>query len=302
MDNLSLTRFKGLIAAVVTPMTEEGEVNLLGIDAYAKHLINIGVKGVFVNGTTGEGLLLDTKERIAITEEWMKYSSDLKILVHAGSTSIKVAQVIAEHAEKVGADAISCMGPCYLPPQRTKELVEFNKQIAEKAPNTPYYYYHIPNISGVHVDMVDFLKEGHKVIPNLNGLKYTSCNTMEEQMCVNFMNKKFDILHGHDESLLLGIAMGEEGGIGTSYNVTSLFFNKILSTFKNGNLPYAMELQYEANKFIELLLEYENSIVSIKAILNILGINCGPCRLPLRNLTKSEIDSLEKKLKKFDWI
>lgn len=299
---MSLTKFKGLIAAVVTPMTENGEINLPAIDNYAKYLINRGIKGVFVNGTTGEGLLLDTKERKTITEEWMKYSSDLKILVHVGSTSIKVAQELAEHAEEVAADAISCMGPCYLPPKNMRELVEFNKQIAEKAPKTPYYYYHIPNVSGVHVGMIDFLAAGHKVIPNLNGLKYTSYNTMEEQMCINYMDKRFDILHGHDESLLLGLAMGEEGGIGTSYNVTSLFYNRIIKAFNDGNLSVAMELQYEANRFIELLLEYENSIVSIKTILNVLGINCGPCRLPLRNLTKTEIDSLEEKLKEFDWI
>lgn len=299
---MSVTKFKGLIAAVVTPMDEKGEINLSLIDAYAKFLINRGVNGVFVNGTTGEGLLLDTKERISITEEWMKYSDDLKILVHVGSTSVKVAKELAEHAEHVAVDAISCMGPCFLPPKNTKELVEFNMQIADRAPNTPYYYYHIPNVSAVHIDMIDFLNEGNKVIPNLNGLKYTSYNTMEEQMCIKFKNEKFDILHGHDESLLLGLTMGAEGGIGTSYNVTSLFFNEILKSFRDGNITEAMELQYEANRFIQLLLQYENSIVSIKSMLNILGLNCGPCRLPLRNLTKIEINSLEGKMKEFNWI
>lgn len=299
---MRLTKFEGLIAAAVTPMTANGEINLKGIDNYSNFLIKRGVKGVFVNGTTGEGLLLDVNERKAIVEKWMKYSTDLKILVHVGSTSIKVARELASHAEELGADAISCMGPSYLPPQGTKELVEFNKQVAARASNTPYYYYHIPILSGVHVSMVDFLGEAHKVIPNLNGLKYTSYNTMEEQMCINFMNKRFDILHGHDESLLLGLTMGEKGGIGTSYNVSSSIFDRILALYKEGDLSGAMELQYEANQFIELLLKYENTIVSIKAILNLLGVDCGPCRLPLRNLNSEEIKSLESDLMEFDWI
>ena len=296
------TNFEGLIAAVVTPMTAGGEINLSTIDAYANYLIQRGVNGVFVCGTTGEGLLLDTVERKKEAEEWMKYSDNLKILVHVGSTSYKIAGELAKHAQEIGVDAISCMGPCFLPPRNTRELVDFNKLIAENAPGIPYYYYHIPNVSGVSINMLEFLKEGQKAIPNLRGLKYTSYNTMEEQECINYEHNKFDILHGHDESLLLGLTIGGKGGIGTSYNVSSVQFNKILSSFKSGNITQAAELQHEANQFIKLLLEYENSIVSIKAILNIVGIDCGPCRLPLRNLSSEEMKLLEDRLKEFDWI
>lgn len=296
------TNFEGLIAAVVTPMTAGGEINLSTIDAYANYLIKRGVNGVFVCGTTGEGLLLNTVERKKVIEEWMKYSDNLKILVHVGSTSHKIAGELAKHAQEIGVDAVSCMGPCYLPPRNTKELVDFNKLVAENAPDIPYYYYHIPNVSGVSINMLQFLKEGQKTIPNLRGLKYTSYNTMEEQECINYEHNKFDILHGHDESLLLGLTIGGKGGIGTSYNVSSVQFNKILSSFKSGNITQAAELQHEANQFIKLLLEYENSIVSIKAILNIVGIDCGPCRLPLRNLSSEEMKSLENRLKEFDLV
>lgn len=295
-------RFEGLIAAVVTPMTEKGEVNVSNIGSYANFLIKRGVNGVFVCGTTGEGLFLDINERKRVVEEWMKYSNDLKILVHVGSTSYKIAGELAKHAQELGVDAISCMGPCYLPPRTIRELVDFNRLVAENAPDIPYYYYHIPTVSGIHLAMLDFLEEAQKAIPNLNGLKYTSYNTMEEQECINYAHKKFDILHGHDESLLLGLTMGGKGGIGTSYNVSSLLFNKILSSFKAGNLSQATELQYEANQLVKLLLKYENSVVSIKAMLNIVGIDCGPCRLPLRNLDLSEMKSLENKLKTFSWI
>ena len=105
------TNFEGLIAAVVTPMTAGGEINLSTVDAYANYLIKRGVNGVFVCGTTGEGLLLNTVERKKVIEEWMKYSDNLKILVHVGSTSHKIAGELAKHAQEIGVDAVSCMGP-----------------------------------------------------------------------------------------------------------------------------------------------------------------------------------------------
>lgn len=299
---MKATKYEGLYTAVATPMTKQGEINISVIDSYSDFLIKRGVKGVFVCGTTGESLLLETEERKKVAEAWIKYSDTLRILVHVGSTCLKAAGNLARHAQEIGADAISAMGPLFMPPRNVTELVNFNRLIAENAPYTPYYYYHIPSVSNVTVNMVEFLNEGKNRIPTLRGIKYTSYNLMEEQECIHLDNQFFDILHGHDELLLPGLAIGVKGGIGTSFNVTSILFNKILDTFKRGNISEATKLQSEANSFIKVMLKYENSIVSIKAILNIMGINCGPCRLPLRNLDSGEIKSLENELKTFHWI
>lgn len=297
-----MLRMKGLIAAVVTPMTSDGEVDLDAIDSYAEFLIGRGVKGVFVNGTTGESMLLDTEERKAIAERWMKFHDRLKILVHVGSTSYKVAQELAKHAEAIGADAISAMAPCFLQPSRAEELVAFNEKIAAMAPDTPYYFYNIPGTSGCHVDMRDFLTLAEKRIPNLNGIKYTSYDSYEMLDCIRFGGGRYDILHGHDETLVTGLLLGATGGIGTSYNIASRIFNRMLDEFQSGNVKGAVDLQYEANKLISLMLKYVNSIVGVKAMLEIMGIHCGPCRLPLRNLTREEKSSLEKEFSAFSTI
>ncbi len=293
---------KGLIAATVTPMDKHGNVNIPAIVPYAEYLIEEGIDGVFICGSTGESLLLDTDERKQVAEAWMKYAGRLKILVHVGSTSYKIAADLAKHSEEIGVDAISAMGPCFLPPSTVKELLEFNKIIAASAPSTPYYYYHIPTISGVRIDMLDFLTEAKGNIPTLNGIKYTSYNTMEMQECIEFDNKSYDILHGHDETLLNGLLLGATGGIGTTYNITAPLYKRLLENFYKGNMKEAVALQSEAVGFIRVLLKYVNSIVGIKAMLNILGIDCGPCRLPLRNLTKAEMKNLEDELKNFDWL
>ena len=290
---------EGLYAAVVTPMNKNGEVNISAIEKYANFLDNKKLQGVFICGSTGESLLLDTEERKRVAEAWMKHKGDLKVMVHVGSTSSKIAGTLANHAQEIGADVVSAMGPPFLPPRGVNELVHFNQTIAENAPYTPFYYYHVPSVSNVSVDMIQFLKEGRKAIHSLRGVKFTSYNLMEEQECIALDNNYFDILHGHDELFLQGMSIGARGGIGTSFNVTSLLFHKIIQAFDSDNISEAACLQAEANAFIRLMLNYENSIVSIKAILNIMGIECGPCRLPLRNLSIVEMKKLEVDLLDF---
>ena len=294
-------KFKGLIAATVTPMLRNGEVNYGMIDTYAEFLIRQGVNGVFVCGTTGESLFLDATERMKIAECWVKYADKLDVFVHVGCVSYKDAQKLAEHAQKSGASAISAMGPCFLQPKGVLELVEYNEMIAEKAPDIPYYYYHIPGTSGVNINMLDFLRIADKYIPNLNGIKYTSYNTMEMQECISFDNNKFDILHGHDETLLNGLILGATGGIGTSYNITASYYNKLLAAFYAGKVTEAVKMQNDILPFIRLMIKHENAIVGIKAMLNIIGIDCGPCRLPLRNLTLEEMQNLEMEMKNVMW-
>lgn len=296
------TKIKGLIAATVTPMEKNGDINVTAIDAYAEHLIKLGVAGVFICGTTGESLFLDTEERKKVAEAWMKFSDRLKILVHVGSTSYRISSELAVHAGRIGADAISAMGPCFLQPNRVEELVQFNKLIAEKAPEIPYYYYHIPTTSGVNIHMPAFLEKATSEIPTLNGIKYTSYNSMEIQECINYNDKMFDILHGHDETLLTGLVLGATGGIGTSYNVSAPLFNQLLRAFNKGELQKAADIQADANKLIRIMVKYVNAVVGIKAILSVMGIDCGPCRLPLQNLSASEIKSLENDLKIISWL
>ncbi len=247
-------------------------------------------------------MLLDNDERKAEAEAWMPYADRLKILVHVGSTSYKLSQDLARHAQRIGAAAISAMGPCFLQPKRAEELVAFNKEIASAAPDTPYYYYNIPTTSGVCVDMIDFLKLAKTERPTLMGIKYTSYNTMEEQEIIALDNGYFDILHGHDELLFSGLMLGARGGIGTSYNLTSLLYNEMLDNFAQGNIDKARELQYQALPFIHLMCNNVNAIAGIKAMLNVYGIDCGPCRLPLRNLSMEEMKRLENDMKQYSWI
>ncbi|WP_236978056.1 dihydrodipicolinate synthase family protein [Membranihabitans maritimus] len=291
------SKIKGLIVPTFTPLDSRGELKLEMIDRYARYLVSIGVDGVFICGTTGEGLLLSVEERQKILEAWMLHSNNLTVIVHISSTSYKDSIRLASHAKTIGVDAIACMGPCYFPPNGVSELVEFNKRIAYSAPEIPYYYYHIPSVSRVDLPMVQFLSKVEDEIPNFCGIKFTSKNLVDFQECIRLENYKFDILNGNDEYFLNGMLYGVEGSIGTSFNFIPQLYLDIKEAFENNDIKGALDYQARAIDFVKLMLKYENAIVSSKAIFKIMGLDLGPCRLPLRNLTDVENRSLEADLK-----
>ncbi|MCT4602974.1 MAG: dihydrodipicolinate synthase family protein, partial [Marinifilum sp.] len=216
MNKLGIT---GLVAAPFTPMDAKGELNLVEIKNYAERLKADGLAGVFICGTTGEGMLMTDEERCAIAEEWMKHQADdFKIIVHVGSTSYQSAANLAAHAQKIGADAVGCMGPVFLPPNDVPSLVAYCKEVAAAAPKIPFYYYHMPATSNVKVSMKEFLAQAEQVIPNLAGIKFTHFDLMEMQQGMAFANEKYEIMHGYDEVLLCGLSLGVKAAVGSTYN------------------------------------------------------------------------------------
>ena len=185
----------GLIAAPFTPYLPDGEINTEIIQDYAEKLKRDGLIGVFICGTTGEGMLLTNEERKTLAEKWVEYNSkEFKVIVHVGTTSSKQSKDLAMHAQEIGAYAIGSMGPLFLKPAKVEELVAYCADLASGAPELPFYYYHIPSISGVDLSMTEFIQGASIQIPNFQGIKYTYNNFMEMQQCMKMDDGKWDIL------------------------------------------------------------------------------------------------------------
>src|SRR5690606_31499803 len=136
--------------------------------------MEMGIKGAFVAGTTGEGMFLSDVERLKLIGAWTaQKKKGFRIIAHVGSTSIVNAMDMAKESAKLGVDAIAVMGPPFLGPNRIDELVEFCLLVASSAPELPFYYYHMPVLSGVDLSMVEFLNKAKLKIPNLAGIKFT---------------------------------------------------------------------------------------------------------------------------------
>lgn len=292
-------RLKGLIAASFTPMDANGNVNLSAIDKYADLLADSDMTGVFVCGTTGESLSLTTNERKSILEQWIKsVNGRYKVIAHVGSNSQVEAIELARHAAKAGADAIASMAPCFFKPETVKDLIAFFAPIAESAKELPFYYYHMPSMTGVSIPVVKFLEEGKKVISNLVGTKFTHNNLMEMGKCLTLNNGEFEVLHGYDEILISGLAFGAVAGVGSTYNYLPWVYHDILKAMKEGDLQKARELQLKSIEIVEIIIKYGGGVRGGKAIMNLIGIACGPCRLPIPPVSDEEYKTLKNDLNK----
>jgi len=293
-----MQKLKGLIAAPFTPMFEDGSLNLGLIAPYAAKLKKDGVKGVFICGTTGEGLLMTLEERTAIAEQWIKeQTSDFKVIVHVGTTSSRQSKKLAQHAQLIGAFAIGSMGPLFLKPESVDDLIRFCAEVATGAPDLPFYYYHIPGISGVNLPMPEFLEKAKVVIPNLAGIKYTHRNMMEMMQCIYADGGKWDILHGLDEELLCGLSLGAQAAVGSTYNYLAPEYLKLMKAFQKGDLELARSCQYRSIEFVDILIRYGGGVTGGKPVMKFIGLDCGPLRAPARNLTEDELRQYERELK-----
>lgn len=291
-----MKKIEGLIAAAFTPFYEDGSLNLGFIPTLVDKLVHDGVKGIFVCGSNGEGPNMTTEERMKVAEEFVKAANRrLLIIVHVGHSSIAESRTLAAHAAEIGADAFSSVAAFYFKPVSVQNLANCMTEIASAAPELPFYYYHIPHLTGVSMDMIEFLQIAGTMIPNLAGIKYTSPTIQEYQACLNFDNGRFDILYGLDELLLPALAVGAKGAIGSTYTFAAPLFQKTVEAFRRGDWQAAREQHAYMVEVIRVLLKYP-PIPGQKAIMKMLGWDLGPCRLPLTTLSSESYNTFYREL------
>ncbi len=286
----------GLIAATFTPMHADGTLNLEQIEPMIEHLTGIGVAGLYVCGTTGEGPSLSTEEREAVAEAHVAAARGrVPVVVQVGHTALPEACRLAAHAGAVGADAISAVAPWYFKPASVEVLADFLAPIAEAAAHLPFYYYHIPGLTGMDFDMLQLLRLAPERLPTLAGIKYTAASVDEFQACTDFADGRFDILFGRDEMLLSGLAAGARGAVGSTYNYMAPLYRRVIDAFDRGDLKEARRQQGLAVRLVQAMLRRHGQ-AGLKAVMQLVGVDCGPTRLPLVALQPGEVDQLRDEL------
>ncbi len=290
-------RLNGLVAATFTPMRSDGSINCPAIAPYAQHIAEHGIEGVFVCGTTGEFASLTINERKTILEHWVKAADGrFKVIAHVGSNSQQEAALLAAHAANVGAWGIASIAPSFFKPATVGELVAFFTPVAAAAPTLPFYYYNMPAMTGVDLSVPRFLEEGRKVMPNLVGVKYTHNNMMEMAECIHLNNGAFEVLHGYDETLICGLALGAVAGVGSTYNYIPHVYLNILKSMESNDVETARAFQMQSLEMVKIIIQYGGGVRGGKAIMNLIGIECGPCRPPFATFEREEYDALRENL------
>ena len=290
-------KINGLVAAAFCPMNDDFSLNLEPINNYALRLISSGIKGVYINGTTGEGLNLNFDERIRLAEEWIKYKSEnFKILINVTSDSIEISSKLGSHAQLIGADAISATTPLSYSSNSLETLIHYFKKISLSGNDLPFYFYHIPSVSKCPYSIIDILKEFKSKKIDFAGIKYTSNDLMQLQQCIDLYGDEIEIFNGFDEILLSGLAFGLKSAIGSTYNYMSCVYDKIISQFNTSNLKSARKNQIFSVKVVEILLKHGGAIRAGKEIMNLLDFNLGPTRLPSDKFQYEESTQLKHEL------
>jgi len=293
---------EGLFAAPFTPFHPNGSLNIDKIPLLVETLIADGVSGAFVCGSNGEGPNMTSDERKAVAEAYVRAAAGrLRIWVHVGHSSIHESQALMRHARDIGADAASSVAAFYFKPSSVQNLVDCMSEIASAAPDFPFYYYHIPTLTGVGMDMVEFLRLGEMAIPNLQGIKYTASTIWEYQACLNYEQGRFDVLYGFDEMLLPALSVGAKAAIGSTYNFAASLYLDIIAAYRAGNMELAQQCMNDLVNMVRILVKFP-PIPAQKAIMHMLGYDLGPCRLPLVQLTNGQYDQLKTELEQIGFL
>src|SRR5262245_31917878 len=293
MTNPLLQNQNRILPALVTPLTPDGQLDVKSAERLIEHLYQKGVGGLYVTGSTGEGIYLDFEIRKRIVEIACRLSKGRgNVIVHVGA--IQAAKVIelAVHSGKAGADAVSSIPP-FAGGYSFDEVKAFYADLGKQSP-LPVVAYYIPGLTGQHhsiVNLASLLK-----LPNIAGLKFTDPNFYTMQRLLTRFGPDQVLYNGQDEALALGLQVGAHGGIGTTYNFMPRLILEIYQHCQAGRYAEAVAAQRHANDIIEALLMF-HVVAAAKQILYWQGLIDHPhCAAPRALLTAAQQGQLRDAL------
>ena len=285
-----------LFAAVHTPMNNDGSINLDVVPQQAALLSDQGVSAVLVAGISGEAASLTVSERQNLVEAWFDMRGTVKqIIVNVGHNCLRSAGQLAGHAARAGADGIAMYAPSFFKPASVQSLIACCAEVASNAPDVPFFYYHMPRLTHFRGDLTKLLESGRNAMANLRGVIYADSRLFGFEQCVNSNDGHFDVFFGVDELLLGAIAYGCNMAIGSSYNFAAPRYREMENAYRTGNMDEASK-HSAAVAGLGRALSEAGEIASTKACMSFLGVDCGPVRAPLSNLSVSDLRRLEQRL------
>lgn len=280
----NLDKYKGVIPAFYACYDEEGNISPERVRNLTKYFIEKGVKGVYVNGSSGECIYQSVEDKKIVLENVMEEAKGkLTVIAHVACNNTKDSMELAAHAESLGVDAIAAIPPIYF---RLPEyaIAEYWNDISSAAPNTDFVIYNIPQLAGVALTPSLFAEMRKN--PNVIGVKNSSMPVQDIQMFKQDAGEDYIIFNGPDEQFISGRLIGAEGAIGGTYGAMPDLFLKMNEHLINGNLEEARKMQYDINAIIyKMVSGHGNMYAVIKAILKENeGLELGSVRKPLAGL------------------
>ena len=294
---MSLEKYKGIIPAFYACYDDEGNISKERTIALTEFLIEKGVKGLYVGGSSGECIYHSVQDRKETLEAVMEAAKGkITIIAHVACNNTKDSCELARHAESLGVDAIATIPPIYfrLP---EKAIAKYWNDISAAAPNTDYIIYNIPQLAGVALtpSLFDEMLKNPRVV----GVKNSSMPIQDIQMFVRqakMRGRDIVVFNGPDEQFVGGRLIGAEGGIGGTYGVMPEVYIKLDELIKKGEFEKARELQDAANEVTYTMCSAQGNMYAVaKAVLKMrTGKDFGSVRAPLLPLEQGDEKIVEK--------
>lgn len=280
-----MSQFQGAWPALVTPFTTDNQVNISVLRRLVDYLIDRGSGGLYVCGSTGEGVYMTVAERKLVLETVVEQvNRRVPVIAHVGTVALPDATTLATHAQAAGADGIASI----IPPLYTTvpSTVTYFTALGAAAPALPLLTY----IFGGPADAVALMR-ALMGIPTLAGSKYTGPNMFEFRRIVELGKGEWTVFSGMDEQCAFAAMFGASGNIGSTLNYMVGLYRAIHTGVQQGNLARAVELQLAANQITGAMIDV-GFMGALKAVMTRLGFDCGACRLPNRTLTADQQTAL----------
>ncbi|MBZ2124080.1 dihydrodipicolinate synthase family protein [Streptococcus gordonii] len=283
-----LEKYEGVIPAFYACYDEAGEVSPERVRALTQYFIDKGVKGVYVNGSSGECIYLSVADRKLILENVMEVAKGkLTVIAHVACNNTKDSVELAKHAESLGVDAIAAIPPIYfrLPDY---SIAKYWNDMSAAAPNTDFVIYNIPQLSGT--TLTPALYAEMRKNPRVIGVKNSSMPTQDIQIFVAEGGEDHIVFNGPDEQFISGRVIGAKAGIGGTYAVMPDLFLKLNQLIIDKDLDRAKELQHAINSVIYKMVSGRANLYAVmKEILRLNeDLDIGSVRAPLEPLSEGD--------------
>ena len=286
--------FSGACTAIVTPFDQNGTVNYDAFGALIEEQIAAGMDAICVCGTTGESATMSIREHIAVVEYCVeKVDHRVKVVAGAGSNDTSAAVYLSQHAQDSGADALLLVTPYYNKATQMG-LIKHYEYIADRV-ELPIILYNVPSRTGV-----SFTAETYKVLsenPKINGVKEASGNFSLLAHTRFLCGDDFYIWSGNDDQVVPMMALGAKGVISVASNIVPEVMVKMTRLCLDNDFEAASKLQIQYMDLIDALFTEVNPI-PIKAAMNLLGMEAGPLRLPLCDISEKNLEILRQAMKR----
>ena len=283
----NLDKYKGVIPAFYACYDENGEISPERVRALTEYFVDKKVRGVYVNGSSGECIYQSVEDRKVVLENVMKVRGDLTVINHIACNNTKDGMELAAHAESLKVDAIAAIPPIYFKlPEYA--IAQYWNDYSSAAPNTDFIIYNIPQLAGVALSRGLYAKMREN--KNVIGVKNSSMPTYDIQGFVRDGGDDYIVFNGPDEQFVSGRVIGAGAGIGGTYGAMPELFLAMNESIESGDIKRARDIQYDVNDIIEKLTSgHGNMYAMIKEVLRINeGLDIGSVRKPLVALTDAD--------------